>query len=60
VSDEKAKYVTVHVKLRRDLYEKLWRKTMERFTVPTKKFHVVLNEVIEDYFNKLEAQEQQR
>ena len=47
-------YVTVHVKLRRDLYEKLWDLTKTKFIIPTKKFHVVLNEVIEEYFKNKE------
>ncbi|MCX8176194.1 MAG: hypothetical protein N3E48_03050 [Candidatus Bathyarchaeota archaeon] len=53
--DEK-EYVMVHVKLRRDLYEKLWQETSKRFVIPTKKFHVVLNDIIENYFLKVRGE----
>jgi len=54
VPEPEVEYVTVHVKLRRDLYEKLWDLTKTKFVIPTKKFHVVINEVIEEYFKNKE------
>jgi len=39
-------YKLVHVKMEEELYQKLWEIVKKRYTVPTKKFHLVLNEAL--------------
>lgn len=50
MSESKSEYVLIHVKLRRDLYEKIWEEIKRRYVIPTRKLHVVINEAIEEYF----------
>lgn len=40
-------YVRVHLKMRKDLYSKLWEICKRRYEVPVKKFYIVVNEVLE-------------
>lgn len=47
-----SEYVLIHVKMRKDLYEKIWDEVRKRYTIPTKKFHIVINEIIEQYFKQ--------
>lgn len=51
-SVQKPKYRSVHVMIREDLYLKLWEIVKRRFAIPHKKFHIVLNEAIEEYVNR--------
>jgi len=48
----RAEFKMVHLKMRRDLWEALWRITKERFVCPHKKFHVVVNEALEEYVRR--------
>jgi len=45
--------VKVHTLIEKELYEALWEITKQRFTVPIKKFHIVLNEAIREYIENL-------
>lgn len=45
MSEEK-EYVKIHVKIERDLYEKLWEITKKEYVVPIKKFHLIVNKII--------------
>jgi len=51
--EEKAekKYRRVHFLIREDLYEKLWKVTVDRYAIPTRKLHLIVNEALEQYIN---------
>lgn len=45
MSKEK-EYVKIHVKVERELYEKIWDITRREYIVPIKKFHIILNKIL--------------
>jgi predicted DNA-binding protein len=46
---EKKEYVLIHVKMEREIYERLWQLVKKRYTIPTKKFYLVVNEALREY-----------
>jgi len=46
MAEERGDYVLVHVKMEKKLYLKLWEVTKNRYPIPTKKLHIVLNEAL--------------
>jgi len=48
-TEKESIYRRVHFLIRNDLYEALWKITVEKFAFPAKKFHVVINEALEQY-----------
>ncbi|MCS7387171.1 MAG: hypothetical protein NDF55_10680 [archaeon GB-1867-005] len=50
--EKKPKMKLVHLSIREDLYEKLWQIVKKRFVVPLRKFHIVVNEALEEYIEK--------
>lgn len=52
MSEEKQSYVLIHIRVRRDIYEKLWEVIKKRYVVPTKKLQIVVNEALEKYLEQ--------
>lgn len=48
-------YVKIHVKIERELYEKLWEITKKEHVVPIKKFHLILNKILRLGIEKYEG-----
>jgi len=46
------KMIKVHVMIEEELYKKLWELAVRRFTAPSKKLHIILNEAIREYVEK--------
>jgi len=44
--EERGDYVLVHVKMEKELYLKLWEVAKNRYSIPTKKLHIILNEAL--------------
>lgn len=49
MSGEKIK---VHLLVDREVYESLWEIVKKRFTIPTKKLHIVVDEALREYIDK--------
>jgi hypothetical protein len=48
------RYRSVHLPIREDLYLRLWRLVKDKYDIPTRKFHLVLNEALEKGLDSLE------
>jgi hypothetical protein len=49
VKEEVVGYRNVHLRIREDLYKRLWEICKKRYVVPVRKFYIVVNEAIEEY-----------
>jgi hypothetical protein len=49
------RYRSVHLPIREDLYLRLWKLVKDKYDIPTRKFHLVLNEALEKYLDSLDA-----
>jgi len=47
--EKQPNYRRVHFLIREDLYEALWKITVEKYPFPAKKLHVVINEALQQY-----------
>lgn len=56
MSKEK-EYVKIHVKVERELYEKIWDITRREYIVPIKKFHIILNKILRLGIERYEEEE---
>jgi len=42
----------IHILLEDDVYEGIWEIVKRRFTSPTRKFHIIVNEALREYLQK--------
>lgn len=54
---EERKYRMVHIKIEEELHNKIWEITKKRYIIPTKKFHIILNEVLRKGIEQIEKEE---
>jgi len=58
-SEKQSMYRRVHFLIREDLYENLWKITVDKYSFPAKKLHLIINEALEQYIKNYQTSQPQ-